>query len=718
MKYSFKELVDVTKLQELTDQLYTAASIPSAIISVDGEIITGSGWQRICTEFHRKHPQIEQDCIDSDIKIRKLIDEGAPYAIYKCPRGLVDATSPVIINKEHVANVFAGQVFLEPPDEAKEKFFREQANIFGFNEIEYIKAFREIPIFTQDEFLSILNFLSILAQLIAKMGYTRLKELESTKNLQKSEERYRELVEKTDNLITKVDQDSNFTYVNYVGEILFGVTTNNLIGMSAFRFVHAEDLQRTKSWFYENIRKKIHQSSFENRHVNRKTGEVSHLLWNIHFKFDEKNKIKEINGIAHNITEQKVAEQALRMSEYQYRTTLESMGDMIHVVTNDFCVIFANNNFKEQIIKLGLGEIIIDRNLFDLVPFLSDSVIREYQQVFDSGEALITEEFIEIQGKIVYTETRKIPNYKNNKVNRVVTVIRDITARKLAEEDLRKAHDALEQKVYERTKELRHEINERKQIEENLRKAKKEAELANNAKSEFLSNISHEIRTPMHQILSFSKFGVDKIDIVKKEKLLHYFFKIKTIGHSLLLLLNDLLDLSKLESGKIDYDMQKNDIKQIIYNVSNEFLSIMTKKELFLEISEKNIPAEVFCDELKISQVIRNYLSNAIKFTAKNKMISISIESSELLVNDMKKVPALLVNVIDQGIGVPEDELVTVFDKFIQSSKTKTNSGGTGLGLSICKEIIKNHHGKVWAENNSDGGSTFSFILPYEQMIN
>lgn len=111
LQLSFKELVDIPRLQELTDELYKATGIPSAIISIDGEVITGSGWQQICTDFHREHPHIEKECMESDIRIRQHLDEGEPFVIYRCPRGLVDASSPVIIDNEHVANVFAGQLF-------------------------------------------------------------------------------------------------------------------------------------------------------------------------------------------------------------------------------------------------------------------------------------------------------------------------------------------------------------------------------------------------------------------------------------------------------------------------------------------------------------------------------------------------------------------------------------------------------------------------------
>ena len=105
MKYSFKELVDVPKLQDLTDAIYAAFSIPCSVIAIDGEILTGVGWQRICTDFHRKHPQTEKECVESDLKIRSKLDRGDPFVIYKCPMGLVAASSPVIIADEGLARL-------------------------------------------------------------------------------------------------------------------------------------------------------------------------------------------------------------------------------------------------------------------------------------------------------------------------------------------------------------------------------------------------------------------------------------------------------------------------------------------------------------------------------------------------------------------------------------------------------------------------------------
>ena len=255
MKYSFKELIDVPKLQELTNVLYMATSIPSTILTMEGEVLTGSGWQRICTEFHRRHPQIEKECIKSDIRIRKKLDEGESFAAYKCPRGLVDASSPVIMEGEHVANVFVGQLFLEPPDETTEQFFREQAQKFGFDETEYIKAFREIPVFTEEKFRAALSFLSKLTIIIADMSLIRLHELESKEALQESEAELKSIFLAAPIGIGVV-YDRTLQHVNEYLCKMIGYSKNELIGQDArILYPTDEDYEYVGREKYRQIKK-------------------------------------------------------------------------------------------------------------------------------------------------------------------------------------------------------------------------------------------------------------------------------------------------------------------------------------------------------------------------------------------------------------------------------------------------------------------------------
>ena len=186
-----------------------------------------------------------------------------------------------------------------------------------------------------------------------------------------------------------------------------------------------------------------------------------------------------------------------------------------------------------------------------------------------------------------------------------------------------------------------------------------------------------------------------------------------------MLLLNDLLDLSKMETGNINFAIDEIDLFDLVNERVSELQTLLDKKELTVDIKETKVNTKLECDPNKIGQVIQNLMSNAIKFTPDGKNISIHFEPSVLSVptvhDTTEVVSAVSIFFGDQGIGIPERELETVFDKFVQSSKTRTGAGGTGLGLSISKEIIEAHGGVIYAENNADGGATFTFTLPYKQ---
>jgi signal transduction histidine kinase len=251
-----------------------------------------------------------------------------------------------------------------------------------------------------------------------------------------------------------------------------------------------------------------------------------------------------------------------------------------------------------------------------------------------------------------------------------------------------------------------HDVTEQKMMEYQLIKAKEQADAANKAKSEFLGNISHELRTPMQGINGFSNLAIKRFKTTKKAKLLEYFSSIYSSGRRLLALLNDLLDLSKLEAGMVVYNLEKSKMSELVFNAINGLESLAKEKNIRIEFQPPKFADVVTLDKEIITQLIVNLLSNAIKF---------SEPGSEIRVESDIRDESFSLSVIDKGIGVPNNELESIFDKFIQSSKTKTGAGGTGLGLAICKEIIEAHNGKIWAENNPEGGATFSFMLPYEQ---
>ena len=251
------------------------------------------------------------------------------------------------------------------------------------------------------------------------------------------------------------------------------------------------------------------------------------------------------------------------------------------------------------------------------------------------------------------------------------------------------------------------DITQQKTSQEIMISAKEEAELANLAKSEFLANMSHELRTPLHGILSFANFGIKKSESAERSKLNRYFTNIHISGFRLLNLLNDLLDLSKLEAGKMDLNIQTNNLTILFEQCIAEQQQQIEDFAIKIIFNKAEQPVIAECDNAYITQIMTNLLSNALKFSGENTTITADLHQ----VDDTDS-PYVEFIIKDQGPGIPEDELISIFDAFIQSSQTDTGAGGTGLGLAICKKLIDHHSGKIWAENSADEGAIFTFIIP------
>lgn len=247
------------------------------------------------------------------------------------------------------------------------------------------------------------------------------------------------------------------------------------------------------------------------------------------------------------------------------------------------------------------------------------------------------------------------------------------------------------------------DISQRRAAETALKQAKEIAEAANEAKTEFLANMSHELRTPMHAVLSFAELGAGRARAPEQEKLLHYFERIRQSGQRLLQMLNDLLDLSKLDAGKMRYEMRMARLEPVFEEVLEELATLCRPRRITIGFTpDANSPA-IPVDPQRMGQVLRNLVANAVKFSPEDGHIKVSLEYADTSVT---------LTVEDEGIGIPAEELERIFDKFTQSSKTKTGAGGTGLGLTICREIVAAHGGKIHAENRAESGARFVVTLP------
>lgn len=235
-----------------------------------------------------------------------------------------------------------------------------------------------------------------------------------------------------------------------------------------------------------------------------------------------------------------------------------------------------------------------------------------------------------------------------------------------------------------------------------LEEMARKADSANLAKSAFLANISHELRTPLHGILSFATFGLKQAETGDRARLSEYFTKIDQSGRTLLALVEDLLDLSALESGRASIHFAGVHLEVIARTACDQLQPFLASKNASVE--------QRYCGDLwlegdqpRLGQLIWNLVSNAAKYGPTGGVVEVTASGDG---------DRIRLEVADRGPGIPPDELELIFDGFVQSSKTRTGAGGTGLGLAICRQIATAHAGRIWAENRPGGGSLFVVDLP------
>ncbi|WP_078120943.1 sensor histidine kinase [Thiosocius teredinicola] len=247
--------------------------------------------------------------------------------------------------------------------------------------------------------------------------------------------------------------------------------------------------------------------------------------------------------------------------------------------------------------------------------------------------------------------------------------------------------EQLKEMVDERTAELAH--------------AMQLAVEANESKSQLVASMAHELRTPLHAIIAFSDMALSPDHSTDQQKMLRYFNRIQSAGTTLLNLVDELLDLSKMESGKLEFSFQPAEMSGLVNAVIGEFESMAHARSVKLFAAVDPVVGVVDADRIK--QVVRNLISNALKFSPSGSTMHITLTGNQ---------SQLLLCVDDQGEGIADADKERIFDDFVQTANGAAKVGGSGLGLAICREIVRAHHGRIWVENASGGGASFRVSLP------
>jgi signal transduction histidine kinase/ligand-binding sensor domain-containing protein/DNA-binding response OmpR family regulator len=281
---------------------------------------------------------------------------------------------------------------------------------------------------------------------------------------------------------------------------------------------------------------------------------------------------------------------------------------------------------------------------------------------------------------------------------------------KLRVQSIKHQKEILEKQVQERTESLAKMTIDERESREAAEKAREEAENANKAKSSFLAMMSHEIRTPMNGVIGMAGL-LSSTSLTPEQD--EYAETIKSCGESLLTIINDVLDFSKIESGSMELEDQDFDLRDCVESVLDVFAEKASQIDLVYQI-DHNVPSQIIADQLRLRQVLINLVSNAMKFTKKGEVfVSVKVDDDEA--DDL----LIRFSVRDTGIGIPADKLNKLFKAFSQvDSSTTRKYGGTGLGLAISEKLVKLMGGEIHVDSEVGIGTTFSFFIKSKAGVN
>ncbi len=404
---------------------------------------------------------------------------------------------------------------------------------------------------------------------------------------------------------------------------------------------------------------------------------------------DGNGSIIGVQGIFWDITERKQADELLRISEEKYRFLFERNPVPLLIYDTETLNFLAVNEAFVKQYGFSINEVLSMR-LPDLYPHEEkDAIVQIAGSLF--GHAYVGEwHHIRKDGSVIsIIATSHDIDYMERKAR--IAVVTDITDRKLAELELENYRKHLEKMVEERTAEL--EI------------AKERAESADQLKSAFLATMSHELRTPLNSIIGFTGMLLQELPGPLNDEQKKQLRMTQKSGRHLLSLINDILDLSKIEAGQLKLSTDRFKISDVVQNVVDISRPFAQSKNLVLISAVDPELAEVVSDQMRVQQIIINLVNNALKFT----------EMGSVTVNVSKKYNYFVIKVIDTGIGIEANQLKTLFKPFIQiDSGVARKHEGTGLGLSISKKLVTMLGGSISVESEPEKGSVFTVELPIE----
>jgi PAS domain S-box-containing protein len=673
MKVNILNLIDFKKVNTLLEGFNKSTGFVTAILDLEGNVLSKSGWRQICTEFHRINPETSKKCTISDTVLAGKMNEGEQYHFYKCLNGMVDVAVPVVINGEHIANLFSGQFFFEEPDQM---FFKKQAEKYGFDEEQYLGALAKVPVIPRERVKTAMDFLQNMTQLISETTFQKLEQMELNDAVLKSEERFKTFMEETPVYAYIKDGSLNHVFSNKKVLELTQLKQSGQIVDSA-KTIFDPDIAN----YLERADQKIlsgHSNRIELEYKVKIDGQDKWLN-DIKFALKLTDGTKGVGGLAFDITERKRAEEALRASQENYGILFREMqngfahSEIIcnaqgHPINSRYLAV--NPAFER--ITGRKAEDVVGKTILEVFPSLEPSWIETFGRVALTGEPAHFESQASELG-ITFDVSAFCPA-----PNQYAYTFSDISERRKAENEIRRLHTELEQRVVERTAQL---------------------EAANKELEAFSYSVSHDLRAPLRHISGYVDLLNNRFREALPDKAKHYLNTIAASSSQMGTLIDDLLQFSRTgrqEMCQVAMDMNVL-VKEVLEALKPDFLN----RNISWTVEE--LP-KVFGDYSLLKQVWINLLDNAVKFT-RNK------DEAHIEIGFTQESDHWVFFVRDNGVGFDTQYAKKLFGVF-QRLHSQTDFEGTGIGLANVQRIVHKHAGRVWAEAQLDKGATFYFMIP------
>ena len=668
MKYKLQNIIDIEQFQNLQNKLNEIYSFPSAIIDNDGNILTATAWQDICTQFHRKNKDSEWHCIQSDQYILSHIHEANPAVSYRCPHGLVDNATPIIIDGIHYGNYFTGQFFLEKPNM---DFYRTQAKKYGFDEEAYLQAVRKVPIWTQEQLDNYLFFIKGLIAVISESGLKKLKEMEHRKKIKASEERHRSIIQTALDGFWLTDINGQLLEVNDSYCKMSGYREEELLSMG----VADLDVIETPTDVHTHMQEVVEKGAvrFETKH-QRKDGSVFDVEISVQFRNEEGGRCV---CFLRDISERKQAEERLRELEERFRLTFNTSPDAVNINKMDGTYLEINEGFIRMTgfsRKDVIGKTSADINIWD-IPADRERLVEGLQK--DGYVRNLESRFLMKDGSYkTALMSAAIINLKGEP--HILSITRDISGFRKAEED----------KLI---------------LERQLQQAQKMESVGRLA-----GGVAHDFNNMLGVILGHAELAMENLD--PSQPIFADLQQIKQAADRSTDITRQLLTFARKQivSPKIV------DLNETIAGMLKMLLRLIGEDIDLAWLPGKGLwPIKI--DPSQIDQILANLCVNARDAIAGVGKITVGSGNctldEEYCSAHAGFVPGeyVKIEVSDDGSGMDKETLPHIFEPFFT---TKGVNEGTGLGLATVYGIVKQNDGFVNVYSEPGQETTFTIYLP------